>query len=724
MIKPCSRSVRLMMIAVLGLAAGGSFSVEAEGITLDADDIVGTVKSSNGREAGVWVIAETRDLATPFARIVVTDDRGQYVIPELPKAHYRVWVRGYGLLDSKPVDAELGGNLDLAAVMAPTPRAAAQVYPAQYWSALLRVPDAGEFPGTGPSGNGIGLEMRTQQHWLVHLQENCMMCHELGDKATRALPTTGDSIKAWEQRLVKVRGPKDPNINNAAPELVSIMNSNLMRFGRERALKMFADWTDRIARGAVPEPPRRPSGIERNVVVTVRDYGGGTFARDPVASDRRNPSVNARGLIYGMGLFSGNLEVLDPVTNRTRTLPIPGLDGSPHDDSMMPHHAQMDAKGRVWVAMVSKGGRAPSFCTDGSTAFSKYYPYVGKDDEEMANGISGPPKAQTFVMYDPASGTMHVFTVCAGGNHISIGWDRDATAYLAGDGTVISWFKTKVWDETHDVSQAYGWCPMVLDTSGDGKITPDRKQWNAWGKPADPNKDTQFKKFLYGINVGKDGNVWAAGYLPLMPSSLVRLHPGEHPPQTCVTEAYDPPMRHGQYLAYGLRGVSVDSDGVAWAAFASGQIGSFDRRKCKVVRGPTATGQQCPEGWTIYDVPGPKIAGTSVPANVAYGAPVDFANVFGLGADTVFFPTMNADAFLALDRKTQHFLTFRVPYPMGFYPRDLQFRVDDAKAGWKGRTIYAGYTQFAMWHQEQAGAFSRTASKIASFQLRPDPLAH
>jgi len=384
----------------------------------------------------------------------------------------------------------------------------------------------------------------------------------------------------------------------------------------------------------------------------------------------------------------------------------------------------MDVKGRAWVAMTSKAGTAPSFCIDGSTAFSKYYPYVGMEDAEMAHTVGESAKAQPFVMYDPAAGKFTVVPLCAGGNHISIGWDKDETAYLSGDGHVISWFKINVWDETHDVAKAHGWCPMVLDTNGDGKITPDRTLWNPWGKPGDPQKDTVFNKFLYGINVGKDGNVWAAGYLPLMPSTLVRLHPGNHPPQTCVTEVYDPPMKDGQYLAYGLRGVSVDSNGVAWAAFASGHVGAFDRRKCKITRGPSAIGQQCPEGWKIYDLPGPKLIGTDITTNVAYGAPVDFGNVFGLGADTVFFPTMNADAMLALDRKTDQFRVFRVPYPMGFYPRDLQFRIDDPKAGWKGRTIYGNYAQFVPWHQEQGGVFSKVSSKIAAFQLRPDPLAH
>src|SRR5882672_4349363 len=71
-------------------------------------DIGGVVSSVNGPEAGVWVIAETNDLPTKFAKIVVTDDRGRYVLPELPTARYSVWVRGYGLTDSNPVAAKVG----------------------------------------------------------------------------------------------------------------------------------------------------------------------------------------------------------------------------------------------------------------------------------------------------------------------------------------------------------------------------------------------------------------------------------------------------------------------------------------------------------------------------------------------------------------------------------------------------------------------------------------
>ena len=105
-----------------------------------ADYISGVVTSSKGPEAGVWVIAETTDLPTRFAKIVVTDAQGRYALPELPPANYQVFVRGYGLVDSTRVPAKPGQRLDLKAVVAPDERAAAQVYPADYWLSLLTIP--------------------------------------------------------------------------------------------------------------------------------------------------------------------------------------------------------------------------------------------------------------------------------------------------------------------------------------------------------------------------------------------------------------------------------------------------------------------------------------------------------------------------------------------------------------------------------------------------------
>ena len=86
------------------------------GARIEGDTIGGVVTGPSGPEAGVWVIAETRELATKFVKIVVTDDHGRYLLPDLPKATYRVWVRGYGLVDSPAVRAIVlrGGRPDLA----------------------------------------------------------------------------------------------------------------------------------------------------------------------------------------------------------------------------------------------------------------------------------------------------------------------------------------------------------------------------------------------------------------------------------------------------------------------------------------------------------------------------------------------------------------------------------------------------------------------------------
>jgi hypothetical protein len=151
-------------------------------VQIDNDDIGGVVTGKHGPEAGVWVVAETTELGTRFAKMVVTDDRGRYVIPDLPPATYSVWVRGYGLVDSPKVKTARGQIVNLTAVSAPNAKAAAEYYPAIYWFALLRIPDKSFFPGTGPDGNGMPASFKTQEQWLNAVQLNgCGNCHQLGD---------------------------------------------------------------------------------------------------------------------------------------------------------------------------------------------------------------------------------------------------------------------------------------------------------------------------------------------------------------------------------------------------------------------------------------------------------------------------------------------------------------------------------------------------------------
>src|ERR1017187_2597380 len=130
----------LVIIAVLvALRPAHSARKPAVAIPMDSTDIAGVVTSSKGPEAGVWVIAETKDLGTGYRKIVVTDDQGRYVVPDLPKGNYTIWVRGYGLVDSAKLQAAPGKALDLKAVIAPSAKEAAQYYPASYWYSMLRI---------------------------------------------------------------------------------------------------------------------------------------------------------------------------------------------------------------------------------------------------------------------------------------------------------------------------------------------------------------------------------------------------------------------------------------------------------------------------------------------------------------------------------------------------------------------------------------------------------
>src|SRR6202790_2973475 len=273
-------------------------------VRLGAADIGGTVTSTRGAEAGVWVIAETHDFQTRFAKIVVTDEAGRYLIPDLPQAKYRASVRGYGLADSPAVEAALGRPLDLAALVAPDAAAAAKTYPAAYWYAMMKIPEEAQVANLAGGRNGYLM-------WMKNM--GCVGCHQLGNLATRTIPNSlgpfKSSQEAWAKRLQS---------GQAGRQMIDIVQGALEGI----PIHYLADWTDRIAAGEVPAvPPARPSGIERNVVATVRDWSDGkAYLHDLSGTDRRNPTVNGKGLLYGTPeLSSDDFPVLDPVHNRATT---------------------------------------------------------------------------------------------------------------------------------------------------------------------------------------------------------------------------------------------------------------------------------------------------------------------------------------------------------------------------------------------------------------------
>src|ERR1700736_86153 len=137
-------SVAVVSLASLLAVAPARLSAQST-LAVDNDDIGGVVSGPNGPEAGVWVIVETTDLGTKLAKMVVTDEQGRFVVPDLPKAKYKVWVRGYGLIDSPKVDGEPGKKVNLRAGPAPNEAEAAKYYPAIYWYSMMKIPDASEF---------------------------------------------------------------------------------------------------------------------------------------------------------------------------------------------------------------------------------------------------------------------------------------------------------------------------------------------------------------------------------------------------------------------------------------------------------------------------------------------------------------------------------------------------------------------------------------------------
>ena len=165
----------------------------------------------------------------------------------------------------------------------------------------------------------------------------------------------------------------------------------------------------------------------------------------------------------------------------------------------------------------------------------------------------------------------------------------------------------------------------------------------------------------------------------------------------------------------------MDRNGVYWTALASGHLASFDRRKCKgPLNGPTATGQHCPEGWTFYPEPLPQLEGVTTPgsAEASYYTWVDQFGALGLGANLPIDTGNGSEGLLVL--KDGKWIVLRVPYPMGFYTKWMDGRIDDPNAGWKGRGLWATVSTRAPFHMEGGKG---TTSKVLHFQLRPDPLA-
>jgi hypothetical protein len=495
--------------------------------------------------------------------------------------------------------------------------------------------------------------------------------------------------------------------------------------------KYFGDWTDRVAKGELPHAkPERPQGVERNIVVTTWDWGDEQhYLHDLIASDRRHPTVNAYGPLYGSTEYStDNLPVLDPKTNTATVFHAPVRDpdmpeslGPGHaamrtpmqpsaywgnekiwDSRVNNHNSMIDEKGRVWLAAAIRGADNPAFCKKGS-------------DHPSAELFPIEKNVRQIAMLDPATKKYTFVDTCFGTHHLQFGYDANDTLWTSGGGQVLGWLNTKMFEETGDAAKSQGWTAFVLDTNGNGK----RDDYVEPNQPVDPTKDKRITGsggFYAVMPSPVDGSIWGTIGVFVGRGAVIRVDPGTNPPETALTEVYNIPLP-----GYGPRGGDIDSKGVVWVSLASGHIGSFDRRLCKgPLNGPTATGDHCPEGWKFYKYPGPGFEGIGDnSAEASYYSWVDQHNTFGLGEDVPMSTGNLNDGLIAL--KDGKMITLRVPYPMGFYAKGFDGRIDDPNAGWKGRGLWTTSGDRAPWLKE--GGKGRTP-QVVHFQLRPDPLAH
>jgi hypothetical protein len=725
--------MRINQALYLGVAAGAlALTViapsalraqQGAAINVDGDDIGGVVSSPKGPEAGVWVIAETVDLPTKFAKMVVTDDQGRYVIPDLPSANYTLWVRGYGLVDGPKVTSRPGQHVNLTAMSAPTEAAAAEYYPGMYWYSLLKIPADSEFPGTGPKGNGIPPFIKTQGAWIDTIKNSCQSCHALGSKGVRTLsPKLGsfkNSREAWERRL-------------QSGQAMANMAVSIARIGPDKAIENYADWTDRIASGELPfAKPERPQGIERNVVISMWDWGlKGEYLHDAIASEKYGQKINANGPIYGSPEESSDMvPVLDPKTNTFSTIKHPYLDpqtpstktntAGPSvywgddpiwDSHTSIHNPMIDRDGRIWfTAKLRPEDENPAFCKQGS-------------NHPSAKLVPLNNSARQLSFYEPKTQKWALINTCFTTQHLNFAHDANYTLWTSAGGPqsgVVGWLDTKQYLATGDAEKSQGWTPIIVDTNGNSK----RDAYVEANQPLDPAKDKRVMAAFYGVQASPvDDTIWGqsmdVGFSRMdQPGYIVHLIPGANPTETALAELFLPPDE-----GYGSRGLDLTTDGVVWTVLSSGHMASFDRKKCmKEIKGPEAiTGKMCPEGWTLYKFPGPQFKGVSDKGSAqhAYYIWVDRENTLGLGKNVPIASTNGGESLTAVvDGK---FVTLRIPYPLGFFSKNVDGRIDDPSAGWKGKGIWTTFGSRAPFHNEGG---TQNSPKLYKVQMRPDPLA-
>ncbi|HWF38807.1 MAG TPA: hypothetical protein VG322_09825 [Candidatus Acidoferrales bacterium] len=635
----------------------------APAVQVDKSSIGGVVLNNAGQkpEAGVWVIAETKSLPVPYRKIVVTDDKGQFMVPDLPEGSYDIWVRGYGLHDSERTKAARGGRITLHVDNAKDAHEAARIYPANYWTSLVEPPPQSELPA----------KYTTQEYWLAAWRQGCNQCHQLGMVATRRYTDPAE----WDSIFQRNSG----------------MNGMAESLGKPILEKTLAEWDTRIQGGEVPQAPARPTGMERNMVVTEWDWGADiSFIHDLTSTDKRNPTLYPYGKVYGADRTGGGrLWALDPVKNTVTMIQIQprtkqGYDPQQdyyHDRSTpehwmaSPHNPMFDEHGHVWMTVqIQPDDQYPSWAKaalhtedDTPKEIDAAYAMLTKARHSMQLGYYDTESGK-FVMVDTIYNTHH------------LQFDAQDRIWANNPGDVVTLGE--------------------LDTR---KIDPDNPQGTeeaaqkAWIR-IDPNTLKRITGTGYATAVSPvDGTVWQADPTAGGPDN--KLY--KFDPETGKFKDY--PLTAPGRLPHGI---DFSTDGNIWFSAESGHLGKFDPKT---------------EKFTYWRLPGPSFKGTGSETGsteAPYFLWVDQFNTSGMGANTVFVTGTTSDSMLVFDPQKETWTTLRMPYPMPFYTRGLDGRIDDAKAGWKGRGIWATYSSYMPKFTETRMGY------VTHIQMRPNPLAN
>jgi hypothetical protein len=319
----------------------------------------------------------------------------------------------------------------------------------------------------------------------------CIGCHQLGQASTRSIPsalgTFATGADAWKRR-------------------VPVGQAGQMMFGQlsglgEAGFAAYGDWTDRIAKGELPfAKPQRPQGVERNIVVTLRDWmNDKQYLHDLIASDRRFPTVNANGPLVGSPEYSSDdLPILDPVKNvatvfrapvprsadaaqprprsrrgARRAQPSPYWGSEPHlGDARQQPQLDVRARRTAVAGRVGARRRQSGFCKAGS-------------DHPSAKAFPMDRAVRHISVLDLKTKKYTFVDTCFSTHHLQFGYDANDTIWTSGGGPVVGWLNTKEFDRTGDAAKSQGWTALVLDTNGNGK----RDAYTEPGQPTDPAKD-------------------------------------------------------------------------------------------------------------------------------------------------------------------------------------------------------------------------------------------